>query len=323
MLRTFDELGYRQEQRFHFELGLLKLVHLRRLLPIEEALSGVGGGGGASVATSAASARGVGQAGRAGAGAGAVSTAQAAGGSGPGAVSARPAFSPFEQDSARRRPEATASGPIAVSAVTTPHPVTETRGATAVSVAPASRPAMQSAPMPMPAPVRLPEAMPLAVPSRLEERVEEQADVALPAAVFETTAPLADGVAGEAEGQASVVEALMAAGHASAADAMADAAWTVVNGEARVQTDHSAAMLAVVMNADAERIARAALREAGVEKMTLLPGFAKEGGAAAKRPRSARTGSVEARAMEHPVVQQAQRLFNAEVRSVIDLRETK
>jgi DNA polymerase-3 subunit gamma/tau len=35
MLRTFDELGYRQEQRFHFELGLLKLVHLRRLLPVE------------------------------------------------------------------------------------------------------------------------------------------------------------------------------------------------------------------------------------------------------------------------------------------------
>src|SRR5579859_5165444 len=45
MLRTFDELGYRQEQRFHFELGLLKLVHLRRLLPIEEVLSQAGGGG--------------------------------------------------------------------------------------------------------------------------------------------------------------------------------------------------------------------------------------------------------------------------------------
>src|SRR5579871_1398186 len=45
MLRTFDELGYRQEQRFHFELGLIKLVHLRRLLPIEEALSHVGGSG--------------------------------------------------------------------------------------------------------------------------------------------------------------------------------------------------------------------------------------------------------------------------------------
>ena len=40
MLRTFDELNYRQEQRFHLELGLLRLVHLQRLLPIEEILSG-------------------------------------------------------------------------------------------------------------------------------------------------------------------------------------------------------------------------------------------------------------------------------------------
>ena len=40
MLRTFDELNYRQEQRFHLELGLVKLVHLQRLLPIEEILSG-------------------------------------------------------------------------------------------------------------------------------------------------------------------------------------------------------------------------------------------------------------------------------------------
>src|SRR5450631_1776586 len=39
MLKTFDELNYRQEQRFHLELGLLKLVHLQRLLPIEEFLS--------------------------------------------------------------------------------------------------------------------------------------------------------------------------------------------------------------------------------------------------------------------------------------------
>ena len=39
MLRTFDELNYRQEQRFHLELGLIKLVHLQRLLPVEELLS--------------------------------------------------------------------------------------------------------------------------------------------------------------------------------------------------------------------------------------------------------------------------------------------
>jgi DNA polymerase-3 subunit gamma/tau len=40
MLRTHGELGYKQEQRFHLELGLLKLVHAQRLLPLEQLLSG-------------------------------------------------------------------------------------------------------------------------------------------------------------------------------------------------------------------------------------------------------------------------------------------
>ena len=39
MLRTHAELGYRQEQRFHLELGLLKMTHAQRLLPIEQLLS--------------------------------------------------------------------------------------------------------------------------------------------------------------------------------------------------------------------------------------------------------------------------------------------
>jgi DNA polymerase III subunit gamma/tau len=42
-LRTFDELGYRQEQRFHLELGVLKLVHAQRILPLEQILSQVAG----------------------------------------------------------------------------------------------------------------------------------------------------------------------------------------------------------------------------------------------------------------------------------------
>jgi len=41
MLRTFDELNYRQEPRLHLELGLMKLVHLQRLLPLEQILSGL------------------------------------------------------------------------------------------------------------------------------------------------------------------------------------------------------------------------------------------------------------------------------------------
>ncbi len=94
MLRTFDELGYRQEQRFHFELGLLKLVHLRRLLPVEEMLSqfpvagrvggaGLGTGLSASVRNSAP-----------------VSQAIAAS---VAAVPVKPAFSPFAADSNRKR----------------------------------------------------------------------------------------------------------------------------------------------------------------------------------------------------------------------------
>jgi len=40
VLRTHSDLGYKQEQRFHLELGLLKLVHAQRLLPLEQLLSG-------------------------------------------------------------------------------------------------------------------------------------------------------------------------------------------------------------------------------------------------------------------------------------------
>jgi DNA polymerase III subunit gamma/tau len=42
MLRIHSELGYKQEQRFHLELGLLKMTHAQRLLPIEQLLSEAG-----------------------------------------------------------------------------------------------------------------------------------------------------------------------------------------------------------------------------------------------------------------------------------------
>jgi DNA polymerase-3 subunit gamma/tau len=58
VLRAFDDLNYRQEQRFHLELGLLKLIHAQRLLPLEELLSGVAigtqGGSASRVASGAA-----------------------------------------------------------------------------------------------------------------------------------------------------------------------------------------------------------------------------------------------------------------------------
>ena len=44
MLRTHGELGYKQEQRFHLELGLLKMTHAQKLIPIEQLLSDVASG---------------------------------------------------------------------------------------------------------------------------------------------------------------------------------------------------------------------------------------------------------------------------------------
>jgi DNA polymerase-3 subunit gamma/tau len=279
MLRTFDELGYRQEQRFHFELGLLKLVHLRRLLPIEEALSQVGGSGTprpASTTTPRATA-----------------TSRPTPAAQPSAAPTRATFSPFEQDKSRRHPESSAGAPIHVAAVA-PHLVTETRGATAVSVAPAARPSLEA--VPTPTPIALTVAPPPAIP-----------------------AAHAAAAGASADPQQAVVEALATAKLSSAADAMADAAWTIADAEARVQTELSKTMLPVVINADAEKIVRNTLRAAGIPKLTLLPGVAAP--AAQKKPRVARSGSVQAKAMEHPMVQQAQKLFHAEIQTVIDLRD--
>jgi DNA polymerase-3 subunit gamma/tau len=108
----------------------------------------------------------------------------------------------------------------------------------------------------------------------------------------------------------------------SAADAMGDAEWTVTEGEIRVQTELSKTMLPMVINAEAEKLVKAALQKAGsgALKLMLLPGVKVEG-AAKKKPKTAKSGSAQAKAMEHPVVQRAQTLFNAEIRSVIDLRD--
>ena len=120
--------------------------------------------------------------------------------------------------------------------------------------------------------------------------------------------------------QKAAIEALTEAkSQESAADALADAEWTVENDEIRVQTDLSKTMLPMVINPEAEKIVRVALRSEGALKLVLLPGTATA--ATAKKPRAPKTGSVQAKALEHPVVQKAQSLFHAEVRSVIDLRE--
>ena len=302
MLRTFDELGYRQEQRFHVELGLLKLVHLRRLLPIEEALSHAAPQGppGRAPATGAAP--------RTGSTAAQSRPAQSAA---PAQTQpARASFSPFEQDSSRkdytrRGPEA--ATPIHVSAVPA-HPITEVRGSNVVAMTPAVRTVAENSPIAVTKPVTLEEVAP--IPER----------AAPPGKVPPANS---NGAVSADDLQRAVVEALAGAKHGSASDAMADAVWTVVDGGATIQTELSKIMLPTVINAEAEKIVRNTLRAVGVQKVTLLPGTnsSPNTASAAKKPKPARSGSAHAKALEHPMVQAAQKLFDAEVQTVIDLRE--
>ena len=250
MLRTFDELCYRQEQRFHFELGLLKLVHLRRLLPVEQVLSSMG--------ASAASPK---------ANAGPVAVPKAPSVAAP-AIAAKPAFSPFEQDKNRRRYDGVQGG------------------ANALAIAPEVKP-IEPAPAPM-----------------LIARGEPKPIAA--------TSLDADGL------QAAVMDALRNARQGEAAEAMEISTWTIGEDEVRVQTELSATMLPMVINAEAEKIARGVVRASGWAKLTLIAAAVTQAAPAAK-PRPVRTGSAQAKAMEHPMVQQAQKLFDAEIQTVIDL----
>ncbi len=310
MLRTFDELGYRQEQRFHFELGLLKLVHLRRLLPVEEVLSQFPVGGSAQVTprtTTASASR---------AQPTAVRTSTLVPSAAPAATPAKPGFSPFEADRSRKRFE----GDMTVSAPTKveiPAPVkVETpfvlKNVETVPVAEAV----------------VVEPEPVAEVSVTTITAEILGGSAVPVAALEVEISL---VAQRSDSQSTgsveelqrvATEALMnAQSQGSAADAIADAEWKIEGGEIRVQTELSKIMLPMVVNPEADKIVRAALREAGAGalKLVLLPGTA--AATEEKKPRAAKTGSAQAKAMEHPVVQQAQRLFNAEIRNVIDLRD--
>jgi DNA polymerase-3 subunit gamma/tau len=119
--------------------------------------------------------------------------------------------------------------------------------------------------------------------------------------------------------QRVAVDALMEAkGQTTAADALADAEWSIAGDTVTVQTEVSKIMLPTVVNPEAEKIARTAVvgRRPGL-RLVFLPGAKKA--AASKAARAAKSGSAQAKALGHPIVQEAQRLFHAEVRNVIDL----
>ncbi len=307
MLRTHGELGYRQEQRFHLELGLLKMAHAQRLLPIEQLLSDVAASGAAQPRTA------------------------------PRPVLASPQFpsrpqvpssgarnndetrrndlaparsntiSPFAADSARKGTLKTdvSTEPAAVSdigarstynnAAASANQVT--MGSTALAVA-------ELASEPEPATIG---AEPKAE-IRLETRPEKFAEARHDSRAEITVDSLRDAVLGALSNQAMLVSLLETA------------QWTLVGNSLLAKVSASSTMIEMSFNADARRLAGAAA--SGVAgrpiKMNVEPG----GTAQAKSGlRPAPHGSARSRAEQDPIVQRMQEKFKAEIRTVIDYRE--
>ncbi len=121
----------------------------------------------------------------------------------------------------------------------------------------------------------------------------------------------------------AICAALEDNGHNTAAALLADGNWTEAGSSIHAEVRLKKTMLGLTMNADAERICRNALRDIGVtHKLVVLPGEGSAGSATPRSPVAARPrGGVQAQALENPLVQRAQELFGAEVRSVLDLRD--
>ncbi len=282
VLRTFDDLNYRQEQRFHLELGLLKLIHAQRLLPIEELLSGVAVGSGARAATASSAPRTNAGSARPAGGSGAVSPAREPSIWSPGSgASQRSAFSRdngAEASGAGRAP-AMAAGTATRESV--PFPAQSSHAAGFASVEPQTVGAL----------AKVPETETLAAGGANVERVRE-----------------------------AIVAALGAAGHSTAAQLMETGSWSVEGGSVRVVVPGiGKKMLSLTVNAASEKIIRQELQKmGGPARFAVLGG---EGTATAVvEPIAAPVGSVQETALAHPLVKRAREIFHAEVRSVVDLR---
>ena len=299
VLRTFDDLNYRQEQRFHLELGLLKLIHAQRLLPLEELLSGVSAGGGFR-ASSPSPASGPVAASR---------PAARPSASAPPAPAAAPSLSPFGGDwgsgaklESAAKPSAGPS-PVATMERPTPTPF----AVKTVAAAPVASPFQTATPFPA-----------AAAPTTgfAETRTEGALAVAPQPAVTATSLPSIEAI------RHAVGCALVEAGHVSAAQLLGAGAWQLDGSSLRIEvTGMGKKMLALTINAAAEKIIRQELQRLGAPSRFLVvpvEGAAVYGSAPMATPLA---GSIQEEALAHPLVERAKEIFKAEVRSVVDLRQ--
>jgi DNA polymerase-3 subunit gamma/tau len=281
VLRTFDDLNYRQEQRFHLELGLLKLIHAQRLLPLEELLSGVASGGGVRGGSPAPAPR------------------PAAAPARPAtAVAAAPTLSPFGPGSG-----GWSAGPKMESALKQSSPVAEMERPTAGDAPAAALEARGATPFPA-----------AASPATGYAQAETLTEGALARAPQTAAAPGIEAI------RHAIGCALVEAGHSSAAQLLGAGTWTQDGTSLRIDVaGMGKKMLALTVNAAAEKIIRQELQRLGAPtRFMIVPGTGAQPQTAAMQTPMA--GSIQEAALANPLVQRAREIFKAEVRSVVDLR---
>ena len=320
MLRTHGELGYKQEQRFHLELGLLKMAHAQKLIPIEQLLSHAVGA--PAVAAPRPPARP------------AIVNAPGLGSdarrSEP-ASAARPNFvSPFAADSARKgtpRQEvsdtSTAPGPRIVAAAGNSEPVIlepvimgsaapaplreavpepgldhrpDDRDSVRFASPSAAKPA---APAPQPQPEwQIPQTQPAAAEQSPIDRLQNAVLQAL------------------TDGNQRILVSMLSAGE-----------WSVQGNEIVIKIAESQTVVDMSLGADAKRLAIAsasgvlgrAVKLRVVAGATVTPQENNPGNGA---PRPSGPGG-RSRAEQDPLVRRMQEKFNAEIRTVIDYKEKR
>ncbi len=286
VLRTFDDLNYRQEQRFHLELGLLKLIHAQRLLPIEELLSGVAGGAGARTPTASSTPR--------------------AGASVPRPASA----SSVSAGAPAREPSGWSATPPVRQSAGPESGAIMGRSVATESAKSGSTAARELSPFP-------------AVSAQTSgfasaESLTEGALAKAPETVKATSGELSI----ESIRQ-DIVTALATAGHGSAATLLGNGTWRLESTSVQVSVPGMGKkMLSLTVNAAAEKIVRQELQRLGAPTRFVVS--AGEGAASAPTVVAAPiapAGSVQEAALAHPIVKRAQEIFRAEVRSVVDLRQ--
>ncbi|HWY67136.1 MAG TPA: DNA polymerase III subunit gamma/tau [Terriglobales bacterium] len=287
ILRTHDELGYRQEQRFHLELGMLKMVHAIRLLPLEEFLSQTATSGATTVTQPARASLSavpkISEARPAPLSGGLRSASASPFGSSSGGASpqSQQRVSPFEAD--RLRKVRSSEPEMSV--------VSSIDGSTASYTVISTATALEEVPQP------------------IAESAVTQQEISV-----ETL-------------RSALISVLEAQSQDTAADLLARGEWGLEGNQINLRLPLSEKVIDLSVSAEAKRLlTQEASRLCGrVMKLNVSGGGMSQNAPIERiaNGHSNGSGGARQRAAEDPVVRRMQEKFGAEVRTVVDLRQKK